>query len=793
MGWTSPEITGASYDGIWEALVDKARCPEKYMDVSNVTVADRAGFLARSMTVNAKQKRVEEHIYACEEKSEIIYRVVDGHTKRETDDEKVMAVKQEPLRIEFFHRHVSDGYRKFWPAPVTVVQSMLKDIISAASTMDTQTGIVGLGVQSEPIFGVTHDSMWRALVESIREPHRFYKASGVKIEDCNGFVRRTSTVNGKTTTEKIFVHEPTCELIYRQLDNGVESELERVVALRSHPLALEFHQRNKADGFRVSWDMPRGAPLTAVESYVREAKLMDTAPPTTIGYGITSDPITDCAYDSIFAAVEKSIKQPWLAIDVDKDSCEVKDCSGFVERKMRLQASGEIVSERIVVNEELGEVCYNKCDKYGKPGPVERVLAIHTPLRLEFFERNVSNGVRLNWTAPFDVARQTFENIVKIAQGIETQTSDVIGYGLASKPVTGLTQDALWRAMLYCVRNPAKCGMMVDNVQVTDKPGFMQRTMRLLGKPGKPTVTDNVRVVESALEIVYTPVVNGKEGGEERVFAMRSDPLRMELFARNASDEMRLEWQAPLAVANDIFDAVMRGSGELGTKSEEPSIKFTYFNVEGGGECVRLAFVLGGVPYVDERIDMPTQWPTLKPKAPFGQLPLMTVNGSQPIAQSAGMLRYAAKVAGLVPDDPVEFLKAEEVIGLSWDLVTAITPSMQLDRRPQLYGYTGTPQSELTRIAVDMREKLSADDGEINRFLGYLDGLLAKNGTGWFVGDKPSIAECEVIPRLRSLRKGNRDGFPKEIVDKHKNLMRMYWAFHDLPAVRAHYKGVPPY
>lgn len=257
---------------------------------------------------------------------------------------------------------------------------------------------------------------------------------------------------------------------------------------------------------------------------------------------------------------------------------------------------------------------------------------------------------------------------------------------------------------------------------------------------------------------------------------------------------LRTAWK----LAQEQATVMQAGSGTLttagsGTARSFPTIKFSYFNVEGGGECIRLAFALGGVPYIDDRIDMATQWRDLKPKAKFGQLPVITVDGGEQIAQSGAMLRYAGKLAGLIPEDPVEMMKAEEVIGLSWDLVTAITPSMQLDRRPQLYGYQGTPQAELTRIAIGMREKLSAPDGDIDRFLGYLDGLLAKNGTGWFVGSSPTIAECEMIPRLRSLRKGNRDGFPKDIVNKHVNLMKMYFAFHELPAIKAHYKGVPPY
>jgi len=225
----------------------------------------------------------------------------------------------------------------------------------------------------------------------------------------------------------------------------------------------------------------------------------------------------------------------------------------------------------------------------------------------------------------------------------------------------------------------------------------------------------------------------------------------------------------------------------------EKGIKYTYFDVEGGGECVRLAFALGNVAYIDDRIDMAKSWKEMKPKMKFTQLPVLTVDGGKQIAQSGAHLRFAGKLAGLIPDDPVEMMKAEEVIGVSWDLVTAITPSMQLDRRPQLYGWEGTQQEELTKIAVRLRNGLSSENGDINRFLGYLDKMLADNGTGWFVGTAPTIAECEVVPRIRSLRKGNRDGFPKDIVDKFSNLMKMYYAFHELPAIKAHYKGVPPY
>merc|ERR1719210_1953776 len=467
MGWTSPEITTSSWDGLWEALIFKARNPEKFkMDVSNVVVADRPGYLARSMTINSSGASVQEHIYASERKGEIMYRIVDPGTKRETDDERVIAVKDCPLRMEFFHRHVSDGYRSYWQAPLDSVKQMVQELVDYAAKTEGKGGVVGLGIRSEEIKAVSHDSLWRSMMESIREPARFFACSNVSIKECKGFVQRTITASGETYLENIYCDEPSCEIVYRKLFNGSETDIERVVALRTHPLQIEFHQRNTADGFRVQWDMPKSAPLGSVDAFVREAKLMQGAQPTTVGYGITSDPIRDLSYDSLFAAVDRSIKEPWRVIDVDQAGCSVEDCDGYTLRKMKLRATGENVVERVTINEETGSVTYNKCDASGKPSNVERVLAIHTPLRLEFYERSATSGLRLDWKAPYGVAQDTFSNLVQLAKKVESSSSDVVGYGLASKPVTGVSQDALWRAMLYAMRNPAECGLKVDGVSV---------------------------------------------------------------------------------------------------------------------------------------------------------------------------------------------------------------------------------------------------------------------------------------------------------------------------------------
>merc|ERR1719330_1601845 len=444
MGWTSTEVTTSTWDGLWAALIFKARNPQKFkMDVSEVTVVDRPGYLARSMVIRSTGKRVEEHIYASERKGEVIYRLVDPQTKRETDDERVIAVKEGPLRMEFFHRHVSDGFRMYWKAPVASVKAMIKELVEYAATTEAKGSVVGLGIRSEEVKGVSHDALWRSMMLSIREPARFFPCSGVSIKECNGFVQRTITAGSETYIENIYSDEPSCEVTFRKLFNGAETDVERVVALRTHPLQMEFHQRNVADGFRVQWNMPKSAPLSSVEAFVQEATRMDSSKQANVGYGITSDPIRDCSYDSLLSAAQLAIKEPWRVIEVDQTGCSIEERQGYTLRKMKLKATGECVTERITVNEEIGTITYNKCDPNGLPGDVERVLAVHTPLRLEFYERSAKSGLRVDWKAPYVMASDTFSNLVQLAVQIETTRSDVVGYGLASKPISGLSQDAV--------------------------------------------------------------------------------------------------------------------------------------------------------------------------------------------------------------------------------------------------------------------------------------------------------------------------------------------------------------
>lgn len=49
------------------------------------------------------------------------------------------------------------------------------------------------------------------------------------------------------------------------------------------------------------------------------------------------------------------------------------------------------------------------------------------------------------------------------------------------------------------------------------------------------------------------------------------------------------------------------GAVRLSTDASAPSIELKYFNIEGAAEKVRLAFVIGGIPFSDVRVPF-DQW-----------------------------------------------------------------------------------------------------------------------------------------------------------------------------------------
>lgn len=88
--------------------------------------------------------------------------------------------------------------------------------------------------------------------------------------------------------------------------------------------------------------------------------------------------------------------------------------------------------------------------------------------------------------------------------------------------------------------------------------------------------------------------------------------------------------------------------------------KLTYFNVTALGEPIRMLFNYGGIAFEDDRFEI-EQWPEIKPSTPFGQVPVLTIDGKK-INQSLAIARYVAKLVKLAGKDDFHTLEIDSMV-----------------------------------------------------------------------------------------------------------------------------------
>merc|ERR1712176_1748409 len=541
-GWSTGAIE-SSVDALWEALEVQAREPEKFMEVTDVKVSDEEGFLLRTMTISANKTKVQENVMINREANEIVYQPIDLETGLPQIKERVIAIKNDPhLHLEYYQRDLSDGMRSPWAVPVNVLTGTVDKLIEIAKVMDeTVEPVVGFGFHSPQIADVDHDELWLAMLKDVRHPQ------AVIIEH-EGFLERRIAQPEKVH-QNVYVNEHVNEIVFRDLVDGKEQKTERAIVLRDHPLEIEMCERNIHSGFRVHSEMTKKAAKILMDNFVDSAKLSMKTPPTKVGLGVSSAPIHRASFDALLTAIETTIRQPWLVMNVDEASFKGEDCEGFYKRTMKFNSTGEVVTEHVVVDEEDGEIIYSKGEE------LERVAVIHkNPLRLELYQRNTHDKVRKEWELPYAVAKEAMSKFVSMAKEIEERQSDTVDYGMHTSPIE-YPHDAVWKAMLFWIYNPDGCGMKVDQVKVEDKKGHVLRSMRRISD--NRVVTQHVRLNEGAQEILFRTVKNGEESNDECVLALRTEPLRCEFHCRSAKDEMRVLSKEPASSVQEIFDCII--------------------------------------------------------------------------------------------------------------------------------------------------------------------------------------------------------------------------------------------
>ena len=118
-------------------------------------------------------------------------------------------------------------------------------------------------------------------------------------------------------------------------------------------------------------------------------------------------------------------------------------------------------------------------------------------------------------------------------------------------------------------------------------------------------------------------------------------------------------------------------------------ITLTYLDAKGSAEATRLALHIGRVPFVDRRVSYEEVAALRRAGAlPCGQVPVLEVDG-ETYCQSASILRYVGKAAGLYPADPATALRCDMVCDALDELRRDLNPlwcgnSASIDAAPSV-------------------------------------------------------------------------------------------------------------
>ncbi|ETW06444.1 hypothetical protein H310_02700 [Aphanomyces invadans] len=197
-----------------------------------------------------------------------------------------------------------------------------------------------------------------------------------------------------------------------------------------------------------------------------------------------------------------------------------------------------------------------------------------------------------------------------------------------------------------------------------------------------------------------------------------------------------------------------------------PQLKLTYFEMPGRAHVSRLALVVAGIPFEDERIS-PEAWPALKPTLPYQQMPVLTVDG-QVFAQAHAIERYVGSLSGLYPtSNRLHALVVDEIVDFLDDITKLLMPSF-VEQDPDK--------------KKALREELAATS--LPRMFGLLEArLVGLPSKGPWVLGSISIADLAIHGLMLMMTSGFLDHIPQDLCDPYTRTMDVFRAVQTHPKV----------
>jgi len=168
-------------------------------------------------------------------------------------------------------------------------------------------------------------------------------------------------------------------------------------------------------------------------------------------------------------------------------------------------------------------------------------------------------------------------------------------------------------------------------------------------------------------------------------------------------------------------------------------LKLYYFNGMGRGEVSRLLLTEAKIPFDDCRVDS-KDWMKLKPDMPFGQMPVLEMEGFK-LAESGAIERFIARKGNLYGSTIMDQAVIDMVVEGCNDVLGAWV---------KIHFSKETDKNE--KMATFLKD-------EATKWAGLLNVILKKNegGRGYFVGKGCTYADIAVFRSLGFLNGVNAD------------------------------------
>ncbi|XP_043474059.1 glutathione S-transferase-like [Leptopilina heterotoma] len=190
-----------------------------------------------------------------------------------------------------------------------------------------------------------------------------------------------------------------------------------------------------------------------------------------------------------------------------------------------------------------------------------------------------------------------------------------------------------------------------------------------------------------------------------------------------------------------------------------PNYKLTYFPVKALGEPIRFVMSYAKIEFEDDRFDR-ENWPKLKDQMPYGQVPVLEVDGKQ-MHQSNAICRYFAKQCGLAGKNDMEAYEIDAAVETIHDLRAKIAA----------YSYESHEEAK--------EQKLKTMKETVPYILKRMEEQVKKNG-GHFVGGSLSMADLTFVALLDYLNYMAK----YDIIEDYENLKKLKETVLAVPQIK---------